>query len=78
MRVQVQIDYTIQKVPEGVKSAFEGAKDWEVLEPDGYRYAFADTEQEAMDALTSMVYDMLTTMKFEVVMFKDEENDDDS
>jgi len=76
MRVQVQIDYTIQEVPEGVKSAFEGAKDWEVLEPDGYRYAFADTEQEAMDLLSGYIYDMITTMKFELIMFK--ENDDDS
>lgn len=76
MRVQVQIDYTIQKVPEGVKSAFEGAKDWEVLEPDGYRYSFADTEQEAMDLLSSMAGDMIGSMNFEIVMFK--ENDDDS
>jgi hypothetical protein len=75
MRVQVQIDYKIQKVPEGVKSAFEGAKDWEVLEPDGYRYAFADTEQKAMDELVSMVDSMLGSMNFQVIKF--EENDDD-
>jgi hypothetical protein len=75
MRVQVQIDYKIQKVPEGVKSAFENAKDWEVLEPDGYRYTFADTEQAAMDELASMVDGMLGTMNFQVIKF--EENDDD-
>jgi hypothetical protein len=76
MRVQVQIDYKIQKVPEGVKSAFEGAKDWEVLEPDGYRYAFADTEQEAMDELVGMVNGMLGTMSFQVIKFAEENYDD--
>ncbi|MCK5644867.1 MAG: hypothetical protein KAJ19_28970, partial [Gammaproteobacteria bacterium] len=60
-----------------VKAAFKDAKDWEVLEPDGYRYAFADTEQAAMDELVGMVDGMLGSMSFEVIKF-DEENDDDS
>lgn len=74
MRVQVQVDYKIQKVPEGVKGAFKGAKDWEVLEPDGYRAAFADTEQAAMDELVSMINEMLGTTNFEVIKFDDEED----
>lgn len=74
MKVEVKIVYTIQKVPAGVKAAFEKAKDWELLEPDGYRYAFADTEQEAMDTLSDYIYDLLTTTKFEVTKLKDEED----
>jgi hypothetical protein len=77
MKVEVRIAYTIQKVPEGIKAAFKGSKDWEVLEPDGYRYSFANTEQDAMDELVSMVNEMIGSMNFEVIKF-DEEDDDDS
>lgn len=77
MKVEVRIAYTIQRTPDKVKEEYEKALDWELLEPDGFRLMFADTEQQAMDYLSSTAYDMITSMDFELVKF-DEENDDDS
>lgn len=62
--VQVQINFTVQETPEPVRKAYSSSKDWEVLEPDGFRLAFADTEQEARDAIHDHVYDWLTSVNF--------------
>ena len=61
MRIQVQIDYTVQETPEEVKSKFTGAKDWEVLDQDGDRYGFADSEVDAVDQLSSFIYDLISS-----------------
>lgn len=64
--VQVQFSYTVQETPEDVKAQFSGAKDWELLDPDGMRYTFTDTEQEARDALHDLVYDMIVSCNFSI------------
>ena len=74
MLIQVQIDYTVQETPTEVKSKFSGAKDWEVLDQDGDRYCFADSEQDAVDQLSSFVYDMLASGMFNLMKF---DNDDE-
>ena len=62
--VQVQFSYIVQETPEDVKAQFTGAKDWEVLDPDGMRYTFSDTEQEGRDEVHNVVYDMLVSSNF--------------
>lgn len=74
MRIQVQIDYTVQETPQKVKDVFAGAKDWEVLDQDGDRYTFADSEVDAVDQLSSFIGEMLASMNFGLVKFT---NDDD-
>lgn len=73
MRIQVQIDYTVQETPEEVKSKFTGAKDWEVLDQDGDRYCFADSEVDAVDQLSSFIYELLSSGMFGLIKFDGEE-----
>ena len=66
MKIEVVIPYTIQPTPDEVKAKIETAKEWELLDPDGMRYSFNDTEQGAKDALHDLVYDMLVSSNFEM------------
>ncbi len=77
MRIQVQIDYIVQETSDEVKARFpeaSGTKDWEVLDQDGDRYCFADSEVDAVDQLSSFIGEMLASMNFGLVKFT---NDDD-